>query len=183
LYRVFPWDPEAAAQKEGGPLYVPRKHQGSQRHDIPNLDGVIYCSSVSLSAVVEGLSQFSGTFLENEDLVTPTGAVQALVEYELDDTVTLLNLDDPHILIQYNARPSEVITRVYSGTRKLSEKLWQEGAPGFMWPSSHEASWPNVTLFESRILGKLRVVKNGIRALNTSQQEVIDACSHLRIKI
>ncbi|MFN0118431.1 MAG: hypothetical protein ACKVQC_09105 [Elusimicrobiota bacterium] len=183
LYRVFPWHQGVPFFKEGGPLYVPRKRQGSQRHDIPDLDGVIYSSQIELSAVVESLSQFSGSSLENADFISPTGNILSLATYELSDYSHLINLDDPKTLSKFKLRPSEVITRIYSGTRKMSERFWREGAIGFIWPSSQEASWPNVTLFESRVRKYLKVVANSIQPLHVSHKIVIEAAFRLKIKL
>ncbi len=183
FYRVFPFVAGSRERDPGGPLYIPRKNQGSQRHDIPHLDGVLYCSRVALSAVTEVVSHFSGTSISNTDLKTASGANLALVEYELDDKIKLLDLNAPETLVEYKISPSEIVTKVYSETRKLSERIWRAEATGFLWPSSHEGSWINATLFESRIKKHLHAPHKNIQVLTVEHPEVRDACARLRIPL
>lgn len=157
LYRLFPWDPGAAASFSGGALFNPRAQQGSGRHDNPDLYGALYAARVEVSAVAEWLAGFRGQRLGPDDLRRTDGRRWALVGLDDGALRGLVDLDDPGELVARRLRPSRVATRSRSSTRDMAAALFAEGIPGFGWWSALEASWPNVTLFAERVADAIRV--------------------------
>jgi hypothetical protein len=179
VYRVFPWNLIARSDELGGPLYVARFKQGQGRHDIPDLDGVLYCSLRATSAVCEFLQAFRGQTLTPAHFVRPDGLFISLVEFRLHASARLIDLDDPGVLTKMKIRPSEVLTRNRDVTRNIAERIYRDANDGLLWPSAIEASWTNITLFASRIRGKLIVSQ--IRKLTVGLPEVIEAAKLLGI--
>jgi hypothetical protein len=50
-----------------------------------------------------------------------------------------------------------VATRDRASTRAIALRIFEEGAQGFVWWSTLEASWPNATLFAERAAPHLRL--------------------------
>jgi hypothetical protein len=157
LYRVFPLIDGAALDRPGGPLYVPRERQGAGRHDQPYAYGALYLSRLALSAVAERIQAFRGQTLTDDDLRFEDGSRYALAVFDEDGIEGLIDLDDPAELSRRTLRPSRVATRQRTGTRALALRIFDEGAPGFVWWSTLEASWPNATLFAERAVPRLRL--------------------------
>lgn len=143
----------------GGPLHVPRALQGQGRHDIPDHDGVLYASLTSLSAIAEWIQLFRTRPLKNHHFMRVNGMARSLVLLELPDPVSTVDLDDPQELSSRVLRPSQVATYNRTTTQAVSLRLFKEGKTGFTWWSTLEASWINITLFESRALGRLTLQK------------------------
>jgi hypothetical protein len=157
LFRVFPSISGAGPSDPGGPLHVPLFDQGGGRHDNPDRYGTLYLSRVAASPVAEKLRDYRGRPVLDRDLVDEGSrlALAAIDERGLDE---LLDLDDPGNLVARGLRPSTVATRNRKPTRRMALRLYEEGVPGFEWWSTIEASWINVTLFEDRVAGRLRVL-------------------------
>jgi hypothetical protein len=179
LYRVFPWDSAAKLHEPNGAFFLNREKQGSTRHGIPHLDGVLYCCRTALSAVAERIKSFRGRVLGNEDLVL-NGKPAGLAVLEIDDNLTLTDLTKVGTLAQLKIDPWEVATHDYAITQRLSSKLFERGAPGFLWWSSLEAKWVNVTLFESRTVSFLRLLEP-VTALHTQHPDVVEASRQLGV--
>lgn len=183
LFRIFPWDKGTRDPfHSGGAFFVPRSKQGPGRHDIPHLDGVLYTSVELLSVFAEHIQGFRGTALRAEDLQRPDGLVNAVAQFRLEDEPNLLNLDDPKILARYQIRPSQVMTRHRPTTRELSQRLYNTGVSGFLWPSSLESSWINASLYFERIKSSLSLISE-IRPLSVQIPEFQAAAEVLGIEI
>jgi hypothetical protein len=182
LYRVFDWDNTAKNDRPGGPLHVPRNLQGPGRFDIPHLDGVLYASLFELSTVVEALQGFRTKKITNRHFERPDGRKQALAVLELDDTLGIIDLDDPAALHQRAIKPSETLTHDRQTTHVLAERLYNQGLNGILWPSTREASWKNATLFQSRVTSRLRVASN-IQSLSIKHPAVIQAVEWLNMTV
>src|SRR5687767_9542293 len=157
LHRLFPWSRGAAPTDPGGPLFNPRRQQGSGRHDRPDLYGAIYVSRAEVSAVAEWLAAFRGQQLTAGDFDRTDGSVLALIGFDDDELGDLADLDDPAELQKRGLRPSRVATHARPATQELAGSLFDEGLAGFGWWSTLEASWHNVTLFAERTVGRLAV--------------------------
>ena len=149
LYRCFPWDRDVDPGARGGPLWFPRITQGSGRHDNPLLYGCLYVSARSLSAVVEQLARFTGTWLEAADLRLAAKPL-ALASLSLADSARLVDLDEPGVLANEGLRPSLVATRERARTQADAAGLFERHreAVGIRWWSTFESQWPNATLFD-----------------------------------
>jgi hypothetical protein len=162
LFRVFPWDGRSRGNSAGGPFYVPRHKQGAGRHDIPERDGVVYCSEVAISAVAEAIKSFRGQVVSQGIFTRPDGTVLSLATFELDDSIALIDLDDTVKLTSLGIAPSKVASPHRTVTQGIARKLFDEGNAGFTWWSALKSSWKNATLFESRVRSYLKIRDIGV---------------------
>lgn len=178
LWRVLPWDPSAAIGEPGHALWVPRKYQGSGRHDAPDRYGCLYLAELALSAVAEMLAPFRGTGDLHPDLLMRSGRQLALAELELADGVTLIDLDEPAVLIKESLRPSVVATNHRAATQAYAVAQFEHHPKqaGLRWWSTLEASWIQITLFD-RAAGELRA--HSVHTLSVDDSTVIDAATYL----
>lgn len=180
LYRVFDWDRASFGRTDGGPLFVARTLQGRGRHDKPSQFVAWYCSRDAVSAVAESVQRFRGQAIEDDDFIRPNGRVKALVGFELDDALPLVDLDDPAELSARDLRPSHVASSNRTETQRIAASLFRDGATGFSWWSTLEAAWTNVTLFYERALPHVRVATPP-RPLSTHDGHVRAAAARLDI--
>jgi RES domain len=163
LWRLLPWQADAAPDRPGGALWFPRELQGAGRHDNPERYGCLYVSQVPTSAVAEALAPFRGTGALTPAMLVRAGLPLALVELDLDldpgsgpgpgpgpGPGGLLNLDDPRVLVRTRLRPSEVATNARAVTQAYAARLFDEhpDAIGLRWWSTLEAGLANVTLYD-----------------------------------
>ncbi|MFN2468822.1 MAG: hypothetical protein ABR521_11910 [Gaiellaceae bacterium] len=95
---------EAGGQPQpDGPLWFPRVFQGEGRHDNPDLFGCLYLSTEEVSGVVEQLAPFRGQRL-TPPLLVRRGLPLAPAAIELDDSVELVDLDEPEVLAANRTR-------------------------------------------------------------------------------
>ncbi len=178
LWRVLPWDPSAPLEQPGHALWIPREYQGSGRHDAPDRYGCLYLAELAVSAVAEMLAPFRGTGDLHPELLARYGRQLALAELELAEAATLIDLDDPGVLVTESLRPSVVATGQRSVTQAYAVSQFERhsDAAGIRWWSILEASWIQVTLFD-RAIRALSV--RSIRALAIDDEAVTAAASHL----
>lgn len=153
LYRAFTVWPHG-----GDPLAVSRAYQGGGRHDNPDVYAALYVSRSSASAVAEALRRFRGRLVRGRPLERIDGGRLALATMDDGDLEGLVDLDEPAELNARSLRPSTVATREREVTQPIALRIFLEGAEGFEWWSTVEASWINVTLFAPRAVPKLAVV-------------------------
>lgn len=178
LWRVLPWDPTAPLGEPGHALWVPRKYQGSGRHDAPDRYGCLYLAEAAISAVAEMLAPFRGTGDLHPDLLGRSGRQLALAELELADNATLIDLDEPTVLVKESLRPSIVATNQRSVTQAYAVAQFERHskAAGLRWWSTLEASWIHITLFD-RATRELRV--RSVQTLSVDDATVIAAATYL----
>lgn len=144
-----------ADREPGGSLFVPRERQGAGRHDNPDAYGALYVSRSAFSAVAERIQAFRGQQIDDRDLTLAYGARLALARFDDSALDGLLDLDEPAVLLKRRLRPSQVATYNRTVTREIAHQVFIDGAPGFLWWSTLEASWTNVTLFAERAVDRL----------------------------
>jgi hypothetical protein len=149
LFRLFPGVRGAGLHEAGGPLFVPRFDQGEGRHDNPDDYGALYLSRTRASPVAEFLREYRGQGLPPR-LLEHEGAPLTLASLDDAGLQGLIDLDEPRNLATRRLRPSRVATRERGHTQPIGLSIYREGAPGFEWWSTIEASWINVTLFAER---------------------------------
>lgn len=182
LYRVFSWDGRSLDSQSGGALFVPRRWQGSGRHDNPKSYGALYCSLNPVSCLAEMLQPFQNQSLSQEDLCRLQGQM-ALVEYRLSASVYLIDLDDPLQLDSQGLRPSRIATRRREVTQRWASELYREGdIDGFLWWSTLEAEWINCTLFAERVMSQLEIIAPP-HPISIDDPELISAAYHLGVHI
>jgi hypothetical protein len=150
LWRALPLDRGAKAREAGGPLWFPRLQQGGGRHDNPDLYGCLYVAEDAVSCVAELLAPFRGTGKLLPSMLVRYGKPLALAAIELEDGVTVVDLDDPSTLIATSLRPSQVATRRRSDTQEQAADVYESHpeAVAIRWWSTLESSWINWTLFD-----------------------------------
>jgi hypothetical protein len=181
LFRCLAWDKAARPGERGGPLWFPRMLQGSGRHDNPTLYGCLYASSEPVSAVAEQLDRFVGTSLEALDLVR-RGLPLALATITLDDEASLVDLDDPAVLVGEGLCPSQVATNDRSVTQAGAADTFNRHGEvvGLRWWSTIEALWPNVTLFDRS--GEFLALDD-VRPLELRDDVILEAADYLGLPI
>ena len=149
LHRCFAWNRAARPDAQDGALWFPRMFQGEGRHDNPEAYGCLYLADRPVSCVVEQLAAFRGQRLTSS-LLRRRGLPLALAEIELEQRATLVDLDDPAILVREQLRPSVVATRRRSVTQPQALALYRlhPEAAGLRWWSRWEALWANVSVFD-----------------------------------
>jgi hypothetical protein len=179
LFRVFPLGERALPLEPGGALYVPRDRQGAGRHDNPERYGALYASRTAEAAAAERIQAFRGQELDDEDFQMRDGRHWALAA--LDEDLELLDLDDPRELVRRSLRPSRVATRDRAVTQHIAAGVFEEGAAGFTWWSTLEASWMNATLFAERTRERLTVRTTDL--LTTAHPAVRAAADTLGVRL
>jgi hypothetical protein len=177
LYRVFGWLPETTPE----PIRVPRDRQGGGRHDGPDRYTALYLAREAVGAVAEAIQAFRGQELTAEALVRPEGARRSLAAIDDADLPSLIDLDDPAVLVARRLRPSGVATALRRVTQRIATDAFDDGAIGLSWWSTLESSWTNVTLFAERVPRPLAVVD--VEPLALDHPAVIEAAERLGIRL
>ncbi len=149
---------------------------------MPDRSAVIYCSKSRVSAVAEVIQGFRGTHLTSRVFLYPDKNVRALAHMVLDDSVPLIDFDDPKELSNHKLKPSQIATMNRQVTQNIARSLFDEGAFGFTWWSTLNASWTNVTLFENRVSEHLSIEGEAL-ALDKQMPEVMEAAKVLNIQL
>jgi hypothetical protein len=181
LYRCFAWNRDARDDAPDGALWFPRMFQGDGRHDNPSVYGCLYLSDRAVSSVTEQLAPFRGQRL-TASLLRRRALPLALAAIELDDRASLIDLDDPDVLLREGLRPSRVATRERGVTQVHALDLFtrHSGAAGLRWWSTWEALWPNVTIFD-RAAPMLRL--RDINQLTLDHPAVREAAERFGLRI
>jgi hypothetical protein len=159
LYRCFAWRSAGRDDEPDGPLWFPRMFQGEGRHDNPDVYGCLYLSDRPESCIAEQLAAFRGQRL-TASMLRRRNLPLALARLEIRASATLIDLDDPSVLLRERLRPSQVATRRRTVTQPQALALYRRHprAAGLRWWSSWEALWANVTVFE-RAAAALRAIE------------------------
>jgi hypothetical protein len=181
LYRVFPWDAEAAPGEPFSPEFIPAQ-QGSGRFDLAD-EPVLYLGETAEHPVAEVLQAFRGRAFQ-PGMLRRFGHPLALVEIGLPDAVAaqLINLDDPAQLTRFGLRPSDVASDDRRRTTAIASMVHESGATGLRWWSRLSGDWHAVVLF----LGRVPVSRLSLGApepLTTAHPAVQHACRHLGISL
>ncbi len=164
---------------DGGPFYVPREFQGQGRHDI-TADGVLYASADAVSSVAENLKRFINLKLKPDHFALKGDYKLALAEFTLNNAA-LLDLRDAREMVRIKTGPVSIATNDRKITQALSRAVFERGVEGFLWWSTLEAKWTNVTLFESRIKPKVKLEQSVL--LTPDMPEVQAAARALHIQL
>lgn len=150
LWRVLPWRPAARPREPGGALWFPRELQGAGRHDNPDLYGCLYASESQVSPVAEVLAPFRGSGSLTEAMLVRSGMPLALARLSLADEARVVDLDDPHVLLEFNLRPSRVATGERSVSQAYAARLFGLSARplALRWWSTLESGLANLTVFD-----------------------------------
>jgi hypothetical protein len=160
-------------------LFINRHLQAGTRHGLPDLDGVLYCSKHAASAIAERLQEFRGQVIENKDLTV--GALRlALACIEIPEEFSLVDLCQTSVLSEWGIDPLQVATKDRVISQRLARRLHEKNVSGFLWWSSLEPAWTNVSLFQSRVESKI-ILRKPIRYLETAMPELIQAANKIGV--
>ena len=181
VYRCFAWRWAGRDDQPDGPLWFPRVFQGDGRHDNPEAYGCLYLSDRPESCIAEQLAAFRGQRL-TASMLRRRDLPLALGRLEIRDSATLIDLDDPSVLLRERLRPSQVATRSRSVTQPQALALYRRhpSAAGLRWWSSWEALWANVTVFD-RAAAALRVIE--VTELTLDHPSLLDAAELFGLRV
>ena len=184
LYRVFRAFDGVAPMARGGPLFVPRDRQGAGRHDHPGHYGAFYAARSPVAAVAETIQAFRGRDLSPDDLELADGSHLTLATFDDADLASLVDLDEPAVLVEEGWRPSGVASRDRAVTQAMAVHAFAAGAFGLSWWSTLDSAWTNVTLFAERTLEAGAVVPDGSpEPLTLKHPALVAAADHLAIPL
>lgn len=154
LWRVFPWNPDAAEGDPFSAAFVPGG-QGRSRFDLPGHPrGVIYLAESEEHAVAEMIQAFrnSPDPLTNDDL-TAWGHRLALVSATLDPGVwpSVADLCDPATVGDMGITADVPAFRDRKRTQQIAADLHARQHAGLRWWSAFWGEWHSVVLFRARL--------------------------------
>ena len=181
LYRVFPWDAEAAAGEPFSPEFIPSQ-QGSGRFDLVD-EPVLYLGETAEHPVAEVLQAFRGRAFQ-AGMLRRFGYPLALVEIGLPDAMAeqIVDLDDPAQLTRFGLRPSDVASDDRRRTTAIASTVHDSGATGIRWWSKLSGDWHAVVLFLARAPVS-RLSFGAPVPLTTDHPAIHHACRHLGISL
>lgn len=150
LYRVFPWDTNAAADQPGGALFSPSSDQG--RFDNEKSYRGLYLSHSAEGAVGE---RFGGYARWRPALFNdPRGRRFSLATFELPNNTAIADLDRVDMLVAHGIRRvTQVATEDRSVTRPIAARIFGLSTfVGLAWWSVLHADWSNVLLWSHSAL-------------------------------
>lgn len=184
LYRVHRALEGAKPDARGGPLFVPRDRQGAGRHDSPGRYGAFYAARSPVAAVAETIQAFRGRDLSPEDLELADGSRLSLATYDDARLGSLLDLDEPAVLVEEGWRPSGVASRDRMVTQAMAVRAFEAAALGLSWWSTLDSAWTNVTLFAERAVeAGLVTVEGTPEPLTVRHPALVAAAEHLAVPL
>jgi len=154
LWRVFPWDPDAAEGERFSTSFMPGG-QGRNRFDLPgNARGVIYLAGNEEHAVAEMIQGYrnSPEPLTNDDL-TVWGHRYALVSVSLASELwpRIEDLCEPAALAELQITADLPAYRDRRLTQQIASTLHARGHAGLRWWSAFWGEWHTTVLFRDQI--------------------------------
>ncbi len=151
LYRVFPYNANAAVDQPGGALFLPVG--GFGRFDNATLYRAFYSSLEPEGAIIERFGDFD-TWHPNNFFARIAAADEPLplsiATYEAD--ITIVNLARVEQLRELGVeRVTEIVTRNRTSTQDLAARAFEtlSDRAGLAWWSFHVPEWTNVMLWRS----------------------------------
>lgn len=138
LFRLLPWNPDAAADQPGGVFYAPR----STANRVSNADlyRELYLAGVPEAAIAEALGDL--VVWRAETFVRPIGRL-ALAAYDLNDGAVIFDLDNLDALRELGiGKPSRVVTPNRRTTQAWARSVYERHSyVGVSWWSRYSADW------------------------------------------
>lgn len=149
-WRVFPWDPAAAAGGASAAYsatHVPAR-QGAGRFDLGSDAAVMYLAETPEHAIAEKLQRFRGQTLDVRDL-RESGHLLALVAIGglAAFPRPLIDCCDPAELVRLGLRPDQLASRDKRVTQAVARRVYADGASGLRWWSALSGDWHSLVLF------------------------------------
>lgn len=147
LWRVFPWNPSAAAGEPFSSTYQQRG-QTSGRFDLNDRPPVLYLAESRQHAVGEKLQRFRGRRLTPGHLAEyghPLALVPVIPALQVVKAVA--DLTDPTVLQGLRLRPDAIASRNRQRTQAIARRLYEERYSGLHWWSALTGDWHTTVLF------------------------------------
>jgi hypothetical protein len=110
---------------------------------------VLYLSDAAAGAIAEAFGRFptwTDAMLEGSPSVA--GSRRAIARYSLPDRSAICNLDDAAQLLSLQLRPSDVVTRDYSRSRRWASRIFETGQfIGVQWWSYYDPDWASIGMW------------------------------------
>ncbi|MDQ2865780.1 MAG: RES family NAD+ phosphorylase [Candidatus Eremiobacteraeota bacterium] len=138
LYRVFPWNSNAADHQSGGALFV----VDSNKNRISNVElyRTFYLAAQPEAALAEVLGHL--LIWRPKTFVHSVGPL-SLATYELPESLPIFELDDLNAIRSLGIeQPSRIVTRDRTITRGWARTIYERGTyAGARWWSYHNPDW------------------------------------------
>jgi hypothetical protein len=157
LYRVFPYDENAAPHERGGALFIPDPAQG--RISNPDLYREIYAAGSPNAAIAERFGRFARW--RSETFRPENGPAFGLAHFVLDGSTDICDLDDVTTLRAYGIeRPTDVITLRRRVTQSWARRIFESNRwDGISWWSHY---YPTYRIFGIWSTGKVSLAENPV---------------------
>ncbi len=174
LFRVFPYEPNAAPNEKGGALFVPGSTAG--RIANPDLYRELYLSLQPEAGIAEAFGRLS--IWHPADFVRAGGSPLALAAYELPDDAPIFDLDSVKALASLGIeRPSEVVIRNRKITQRWARRIFERGIHiGVRWWSYYDPAWTSVGLWNIAdlcLIGGPDVLNAGHELVQTTAEAIV----------
>ena len=181
LYRVLLFDPNAAPHEPGGVLYVPAQ-QGGGRIDNPAHYRALYVGDSPAGVCAEVFYRGAHRTKWSAEMIPLRRyphLIRSLAWYDVRDDAPIVDLDDPHRLIEYELRPSQVITRDYIRSQAWALQIFSRGGlAGIAWWSYNDARWKSAGLWDIDA-----IANSGVEPLTIDNPAFAEAAAVLDIKL
>jgi hypothetical protein len=110
---------------------------------------VLYLSDAKAGAIAEAFGRFpTWTDAMLEGSPNLPGSKRAIAMYSLPDHSNICNLDDAAQLLSLQLRPSAVVTRDYSRSRRWASRIFEMGQfTGIRWWSYYDPDWASIGMW------------------------------------
>jgi hypothetical protein len=172
LYRIFPYDRNAAPSERGGALFVPPP-SGLGRIDNPDLYDVLYVTKVAEAAVAEVFGRLA--VWRPETFVHASGLPYALARYEAPDDLSVFDLNDVEALRSLGiAKPTDVVTRDRAKTQAWAGAIFASRRHcGAEWWSYYDPEWAVLGLWDPSKLA----IKDDPYVITSTSEVVLNAAA------
>jgi len=181
LWRVFPWEPGAAAGEPFSPTYI-NPCQKDGRYDLNGHPLILNLADSPAHAIAEQIQERHGRSLRAGDL-TESGRPLAIVRVSIEKGWKAIpDLSLPRALNRFSCRPDQLMSHDSKCSQRLSRRLHRRGVPGFRVWSALSGDWHCTVLFMDRA-DKLSLTFGRPRRLTFRSRGVAQAARVLDIAL
>lgn len=180
VFRVFPYDANAAPNEPGGVSYMPP--QGAGRIDNPQFYDAFYVSDAAAGACAEAFNYGAYRQYWSQAMLRGLPGLPdsrpALASFDLRDR-PICDLDEPRELIAQSLRPSSVVTRDYALSQVWALRLFEARRwSGVKWWSYHDPRWGSIGFWDETVIRS-----HAVEELTLQHPAIAEAAKVLQIQI